>query len=116
VPPGPARWKPSATQIETGENPEVKYGPDGEAMSRYSTCRDGRTPRNASEANMYGRRYSVDPGLLGTHSTSVRVRASIEARKSSSLSSGSASRRAEAANRAAFTSGRNAHTDPSSCR
>src|SRR5690625_7201238 len=100
----------------TGVNPDAKYGPTGEAITRYSTSWEGRTPMNFSEANMNGRRYSEDPGVEGTHSTSVLTRVSIEARNISSLISGRARRLAEALMRAALASGRKVHTDPSACR
>ena len=65
---------------------------------------------------MKGRRYRLASPPVGTQSTSVRTRASIEPRNASSGSSGSARRRAERANRVALASGRNPHTLPSSCR
>ena len=52
----------------------------------------------------------------GTQAPSTETRASSEPRKSSTGSSGSARRRAEAAKRAALRSGRKVHTEPSACR
>jgi hypothetical protein len=42
--------------MDTGLTPPAKYGPTGEAITRYSASSDGRTPRNASDAYMKGRR------------------------------------------------------------
>ncbi|CPU67062.1 Uncharacterised protein [Mycobacteroides abscessus] len=56
VPPAPARLYSRSTQMDTGFTPPEKYGPTGDAMTRYSASSDGRTPRNASEAYMNGRR------------------------------------------------------------
>ena len=65
---------------------------------------------------MKGRRYKLASSPAGTQAWSTVTRARIEARTSSTGSSGSAIRRAEVASRAALASARNVHTDPSGCR
>jgi len=44
------------SQIDTGLTPPLKYEPTGEAITRYLTSAEGRTPRNTSDAYMKGRR------------------------------------------------------------
>ena len=56
------------------------------------------------------------PELSGTHRWSTSTSASTQATKSSTGSSGKASRCDERTMRAAFCSGRKVQTDPSSCR
>jgi hypothetical protein len=55
VPPLPARAEPSASQIEIGFMPPVKYGPTGEAITRYSARCAERTPKKFSAAISNGR-------------------------------------------------------------
>ena len=62
---------------------------------------------------MNGRRYRLVPAPVGTHCRSCRTSSSTASTNVSTGSSGMASRRAEALNRAAFCSGRNSATDPS---
>ena len=118
VPPGVARMVEVVSQMETGFGPVLKYGPAGEAMTPNSTSWAGRTLSTASVAIMYGRRYRlVSPSSAdGTHASSTVTSARRAAMNSSSGTCGSASRSALAVNRAAFRSGRNAHTEPSACR
>jgi hypothetical protein len=78
--------------MDTGCTPPAKYGPTGDAITRNSAAREGRTPRNRSEANMNGRRYRLISSPLGTQAASVRTSAVMAPRKSSCGSSGSAMR------------------------
>src|SRR5690625_1745733 len=102
--------------METGRTPPEKYGPAGEAMTRYSTSAEGRTPMNFSDAYMNGRKYRLVSGSAGTQSRSTWTRATIEPIKSAIDNSGSASRRDEAARRAPLASGRNDQIEPSAWR
>ncbi len=81
-------------------------------------ARAGRTPRKASEANMNGRRYRLfsPSSPAGTHCWSTVTSWRSDSMKSRSLISGSASRRAERAKRAALTSGRKVQIEPSAWR
>ncbi len=65
---------------------------------------------------MNGRRYRLVSPPVGTHASSARTSASMEARKASSGRTGRAMRVAERPNRAALTCGRKVHTDPSAWR
>ncbi|KIX77950.1 hypothetical protein SF12_11245 [Streptomyces sp. MBRL 601] len=85
-------------------------------MTMYVTSAAGRTPRNASEANMNGRRYRLCSPSPGTQSRSARTSWVTDSRKTPAGSSGRARRRAERAKRSALASGRKVHTEPSGCR
>ena len=65
---------------------------------------------------MNGRRYRLVSGAEGTHEASMPTSCSRAAMKSASGSCGSARRAAERCRRRAFSSGRNAQTEPSACR
>ncbi len=116
VPPTTARWKPCATHTEIGFTPPGKYGPTGDASSTNSATRDGRTASHPSDPNSRGRRYRLDPSVVGTHARSARTTPSVAARKSASGSSGSAMRAADARKRRAFSTGRMRRTTPSTPR
>ncbi len=55
MPPRPARVYSVDSQRLIGFTPLLKYAPAGLQMTMNVTCCAGRTPRNASEANMNGR-------------------------------------------------------------
>src|SRR5690625_6554926 len=102
--------------METGRTPPEKYGPAGEAMTRYSTSCEDRTPMNFSDAYINGRKYKLASSPAGTHWRSAETSAAMEPMKSVIESSGSARRRAEIARRAPLDSGRNDQIEPSAWR